>query len=368
MSVRTTRERMHAYAQEFVSAGLRSSNYSLGTLAAFLGVKQGVTYFPGSNVPMTIGKQLSAGKMQEIQGGTQYLWPVEMTAYSASAWSTYAGTASAQPGTYANQGIKMPAFSWSQVRTGISLPNDDIDAHDGTYKLGNMLDDALHRAINDQTNSIAGKLYTGSPADQTADLWSDLLGLDAQLQSGNTIGGIDRSLAANAGYRGQYSTASLTASLKLLDDINLTGVDDGAAGTTTGLKTINSQADLVITTPTIYNKLKQEAVARSLTQVQPSSKLPEMGLVGFKNECFEYNGMTVTYDPKATATNLYVLDSSVIHLHFKSGKNFAASPFVDLTAVLPSTGQNDNTNSELVSKLRLVVEEPAKCFLGTNVA
>lgn len=366
---RTNRDNFHSYANEHIVPNLFSGVFKFPTLLSVLSMKgstEGKLGRPGSSV--MLGKRLSPAKREEMRGSTQYVGFFHSGTVGGGKWIGEDDTAASAGAGRQNKQKKSFYVSWAEHEQPIAIQNTVLDANQGKAKIGSVLEDAVSMAVEEQIETFATSVYTGAPSDQTAEVVDNLIGLDTWIHDSNTLGGVDRSLAANANFRGRRSTATLALSLKLIDDICIKGVDDGASGTTTPLLRHGSKADIILTDEINYNTLKQEAISRQLGRAVSGSSQPSGGQVGFVGEYIDYNGKCIAPDPYAAANSLYILDSSSWLMQFFGGKNFSTQKFVNLRENQPGTGQPDLTTSAVVTKGRLICPEPWKNFHGTAVS
>lgn len=363
-----TRENFHAYANEHIVPDMFSGVFKFTSLAPILGLRgatDGKLGRPGSR--LFVGRKLSPAKKSVYEGSTQAHFFFNTGKVGGGKWIGEDDTGSTAGAERSNKKKKSVYVSWSEHSQPIAIQNQVIDANQGGEAIGNVLEDAVALAVEEQLEELATKIYTGNPSNQSTDeIWSEPIGLQQWIHDSNNVGGIDRSSAANAEFRGRRSTASLKASLSLIDEIMLEGVDDGDSGTTIPLQERGSRGDVILTTNKIYNTLKQEALSRNVGN-RVTNAMPEGGQVGFLQEYIDYNGRIISYDPYCPANHLFVLDSNSILMQVFSGKNFSVLPFVDLRRSRPGSGQPDLTTSEVCTKMRLMVHEPWKNFQGTSV-
>ncbi|MEM6260507.1 MAG: hypothetical protein AAGI37_19705 [Planctomycetota bacterium] len=345
-----------------------SGVYDFPTLAVSLcaaGSKSG-SLTPQSD--LLIGKKVSAAMKQTLTGGSQFQGFWQKNTVSGGKYIGFQDTASSAGSDRANEIPSSFYVSWCEREEPVAIDNEVLDSAVSPHKVLSATEVATRDAVSRQLNQFGSDFYSGAPSSYSTDKWDNYVGLNTWLQDGNNICGVDRSSAANAEFRAQYTTTSYALSLNFLDAVCLEGVTAAVGGTTDPLFNKGSNANLWLTSNANYNKLKQEATARQLGHVVSGDKLPEGGMVGYLREHINYGGKIVVPDPKIAAGDLYGLDADTITLQFKAGKNFRMSKFVDLRELQPGTGQSDITTGALTTKGRLIVHEPWKNFYGTNVS
>lgn len=363
MSVRGIRENLHAYANEVVVPRLFSQQYDMPVLATALSLR-GASM--GSFTPdayKIIGKKFGVAQQANINGGSQYVGYWQKSTAANGKYLGFQDTGASAGNDRVNEMASSFYVSWFEREDAVAIDNEVIDDNKGQSKCLSVLEDATKEAVSAQLNQFGTDFYTGAPSSYSLDKWDAPVGVDAWITNDNNICGVDRSVSANANFRGQYEDGTLNLSLDLIDQICLEGTTD-----TTPLVNKGSKADLVIVPNAGYRKLKAEAISRQLGRMVSSDQLPKGGLVGYLNEYIDYNGKCIVMDPKAAASSMYVLDSSTWTLQFQAGKNFKMSKFVNLRELQPGTGQPDITTASLVTKARLICHEPGKNWRGDAVS
>lgn len=370
MTTRGSREAFHMYANEKVLPDTFSGVFNFPTLASGLAL-QGMSRgsFGVKDDSVMIGRKLTPAQLSTMAGSTQLHSKFNTGKMNATKYVGADDTGASAGSSRSTDKFKTVYSSWCEVATATAVPNQIIDANQGPEAIASAIDDAVALAVNEQLEQIATDFYTGAPTSQTADIWDKPIGLTNWIydgRAGKTIGGLDVNLAANAQFRGAYSTATFVASLQLIDDICLAGVDDGNSGTTTPLFQKHSKADLVVTDLANYNTLKAEAITRG-SRAFYSGDIPDASKVGQLNEYVLYNNKIIVGDSYCPANALFVLDSNSWLFQTFKGKNMTMSEFVDNRKVLPGTGQNDITTAELMTKYRIHGFEPWKNAYLTTV-
>jgi len=369
MANRGIREGLDVYAQEVIKEGFFSQIYDIPVLAAAFGLANKASPMFGGDVNVALGRKLSGPQMETIDGGTLLHSKFHLQQGSTDAKVAYNGAGvdvSGGNGWIVDGGSKTFSTAWVEYESGVKIGNDDLDANRGKYALGSLVQDALQDTIGGQLSDIGTDLYTGLPSDFTLEKYDDIIGLQAWIHDGNNICGVDRSVGANAGFRGVRSTATLTLSLDLIDAFMMKGVEDGAAGTTTPLYDKNAKLDLIVTSGANYYTLKQEALNRG--GILMHNKMPDASQVGQLKEWIEYNGIIIVADPKCPADHLFGLDMSTWTLQFLRDKNFKMGQFVNPKEVLPASGQDNFSYAALQTQTRLHCYAPWKNIQLTDVS
>jgi len=317
---------------------------------------------------MIIGKKLGIAEQQKISGGSQFVGFWQKNRESAGKWLSFQDTGASAGNNRANNIPSSFYVSWAEREEAIAIDNEIIKSAKSPHDVLPVVETAVKNAVSAQLDVFGTAVYTGTPSSYSTDKWDIIVGLDEWIHNSNNLCGVDRSSAANANFRAQYSTGALSLSLDLIDQIVVEGVAQAGGGTTTPLINYGSKGDIVILPNAGYRKLKAEAIARQAGRVVTSDQLPKGGMVGYLNEYIDYNGRMIVPDPKAAASSMYILDSDTWTLQFRGGDNFRVTPFVDLREQRPGTGQPDTTNAAVCTVIRQICHEPSKNWRGTDVS
>jgi hypothetical protein len=312
---------------------------------------------------MILGKKFGLAQQKNINGSSQFQGYWQKNTVGGGKYLAFQDTGSSAGNDRGNTLPSSFYVSWFEREDPIAVDNEVLDDNKGQDKALSLVETVTQDAVSRQLDAFGTDFYTGSPSDYTAEKWDAPVGLNAWITNDNNICGVDRSVTANANFRGQFEDGTLNLSLSLIDTICTEGTTD-----TTALMNKGSKADIVIVPNAGYNKLKQEAISRQLGRMVSADNLPKGGMVGYLNEYINYNGKMIFCDPKAAASSMYVLDSSTWTLQFQGGKNFKVSPWVNLRDLQPGTGQPDITTAAVCTKARLICHEPWKNWRGEAVS
>lgn len=225
--------------------------------------------------------------------------------------------------TSVNQTLTAATFSWKQLGVSIVLTGTEEIQNGSREAIINLLEARVKVAELSLIETLNQQLY----GDGTGNSGKNLLGLQAIVAvtpTSGTLGGIDRSLAANAFWRNQTNTAGGTWDV---------GTDMEATAFNT-LRTayisciFGKQApDLVLMDERHY--LGFERVLDAKVRLQHET----MGRAGF--ESLVYKGKPVVFDRdiqgQSVASNIYLVNSNFLKLTIHRDRNFVTTPFVKPT-------------------------------------
>ena len=361
MALSNSLQSFHAYAQYALSEGMKTSLFKVPTLLAAVANKQTVSGRMGEpGASMVIGKPVSLAKRKSLGGSTQRHIFFQTGRVGGLKYLAEDGTTSSAGAERSDKKKRSTAISWSFLEAPIEIRNNAIRMAGDGYAIGSVIEDAVHMAMNEINEQVAGDLWNGSPTSQSADVYDDMIGVDQWVDDDNTIGSIDRSSVS--GFNGVREDSATT--------ISLSTIDDAALDATSGLSLYGGRSDLALTTSGIYNNLKQEALAAG-GQLMHSDR-PQGQPVGFEGEYIDYNNTMIAFDPYATnaagSANYFLLtDSSTWCFETHSAENWRVVPFKNL-ADDGEPGSNDTTVSKIRVGMRWINEEPWKSKLYADAS
>lgn len=157
--------------------------------------------------------------------------------------------------------------------------------------------------------------WTGTltSAKQDDRIWDNLIGLQHAVSDGST----DSSSFATYGRVDRTVETELQAIVKNAETEASNGNIDSTSVALELIRKAKFTYDLTkkyagagtfaVTTPTLFDKLMDEAEARNLRTVSSGSEIPEVGMEGFKLPLIHYQGTWVTYDPSCPSGEMYIL-------------------------------------------------------------
>jgi hypothetical protein len=370
------RERFDVFAQEYIGTRINQSTFKKIPLLYLL-VGLGGNHTATTN---TIGRpgvgDVFAGKkyskaQREAMAGVNSYQPVILAnstddTKKMGARDTMPTVSNATTSSH-DQLLGTAKFNWCRKATPIlvwkeSLFRAERNAASGTKgkAVANVVATASDFALNKHLDAWAAAFWTGTPASQSSDPWSDVSGLtDALGSTTNTYGNVDRSVAANAQWVPQLVSSARAAKLSsIIDEANLT-LNCGIVG---------NGIDVVLTTPALYRTFKDEVRAKGATIM--ADGLPQMGEYGFKKECLKFDNTYVMYDPLCPAGYVACLNLetwTVIMGASEKGRNgFQVGKFVDLSEY--AEGAKDALQSMVDTRMIVACENPRVNALFTSVS
>jgi hypothetical protein len=219
--------------------------------------------------------------------------------------------------------------------------------------------DINHQLWGVDDSASGGKDHsTGVPTNEDLTQWDRLHSFAAMFSESNTYCGIDRSLAANAWWRGH--TISTATAAKLGDIIDYCNYDLGMIDKGLGVQ-------LIPTGKAIFKKFKAEAKAESYQLI--NSSIPEFAERGFKREVIRvYSGNVPVYcyyEPACPASVVVAMDPSTITFAIHPDANFAVKGPFDQDEV---EGGDEADTGYTHAELMMVNEVPSSGAYFSNVA
>lgn len=232
--------------------------------------------------------------------------------------------------------LKMPwKVPHSELRTALSSPTTEGQA---ARTVGGVMDfevttrrAVLCEILNndlfgiDNTTGLAGA--AGAPTDEDAVQWDRYHSIQNALKEDNTYGGVDRTVAANAFWQGNYETSAFTGSFA--DLIDYCDYD-------LGMLKLGLSVKLLAVGGELMKKAKREAKAESY-QLHANG-IPQMAEIGFTREVVAIHTgdriVHIYYEPAMDtvgATNVAAIDPSTWSVAIHQDSNFKVSGPHDAT-------------------------------------
>lgn len=126
------------------------------------------------------------------------------------------------------------------------------------------------------------------PTSQSAEVWDHLLSCPSACSSNNTFGGVDRTITANAWWKGNRVTAHRAAVASSLFD---------EAAYTLGTADIGMTPKVLLCGPSNFPKFVQEFMGRGGAVLYKDGEIPGMGKLGFDRPVLQYMDMWIVFDP-----------------------------------------------------------------------
>lgn len=282
-------ETNRAQANEEYNRRLMSRQYSREPLLAVMIAESGgvgqlrpdaLSLVGGGNIPM--------GRREELLGSYQnnFFWQTGTGATNQTKNMTATDTvpAMSSPSTNSQAFLRKSAFfKWSKKVTELLVWNVTVELASGKFALGDAKLEAQNIGMQNHFDHLADELYIGNPSDQTADLWSEQLGINQGCDDNNTYGGVDRSVAGNSGWRGFRDTTTRAPSLDLQATFEI-----GLVGSyTQSVQEVSDGFDLVIWNRGAYLAVRREAqVMGGILMLDAIDKFARSGMKfeGFKRD------------------------------------------------------------------------------------
>lgn len=346
----------HTYASEFIRRELVSDIHTrVPALTLFAGKagSDGQLGRPGSN--FLVGGRGMRMKSQRLTkaGSTAYQVRVQTGTTGGGKHMAYNDTTASTGSDNQTDNVQSAFFKWSMWQQPIRVPKMLLRVSGGRFRIANAIEESTAMAMEEVFEQLGTEIYTGDPAASESDeIWPEMHGLQSALDTTGDYGGLDHS---TTGWTGKKVTSAKSPSLSLIDDANL---EQKAAEKTNGV-------DIALTTMSIYNTLKQEAITRNavLTQTQ----LAQRGQLGFLREAIEYNGVLITFDPKCPASHLFCLNSKTFLFELHGGENFRVTKFRDASDD-GAPGEDDALTAKINVMYRFICEKPGANVMYTNVS
>lgn len=182
-------------------------------------------------------------------------------------------------------------------------------------------------------------------AGQQKDTWDTVMGLVQHVSDGTSsgetdyryYGAVDRTTASwlqskvltaeglrDGTYGGGAYLPSTRPTLQLIDYLNTIPILGGLRNRS------NTAGDLVITTPQLFQVLKQQVNAQTVIIRDGSKPTPIRGEgIGYKSEVIQYGTTSITYDSRCPSGQLYLLSSGTFVYQLHGDAAYTMQPWVN---------------------------------------
>lgn len=344
----------NAYADRQIQSGLHSGLFQVSPLLSILAgksVTEGMIGRPGTTTILGRGsvKRVPNERLSgSLEGHVRFLTGKVGGTKNLGERDTAPSTGNDSQ----DQKVRSAYFRWTLKQTPILVWNNTLRlAGSNKFRIANAVKEATELAMEEHLEDLHQELFTGNPSDQTADVWDATPGLEQAIDDNNTYGAVDRGTYTT--WQAKVVSTAKTASLRLIDDANLTQ----------GIRKTGPGVDVVLTTFTLFDKFKQEALARGGTHIV--SGTPDASEVGQIKEAVKYNGVLIVPDPKATASYVYMLTLADWLFQINGDDNFRVTSFKDLS---DDPGGKDAVAAKISTMYRLMCLRPWNQILYTSVS
>lgn len=266
--------------------------------------------------------------------------------------------------------ITQPRFKFCRIKMPYKIPHSEVRTAINTSRTEGETAAAIRSVYDLEVKSrmathcenwnqrLWGSTGTGYPSDEDATCWDNIHSLANALKADNTYGGVDRSLAANSWWRGNYNTTANSQTWE--DRINYCNYDLGFAARGHGVQ-------LIVVGGTLFKKAKAEAKAEGYQLF--SNGIPEYPEFGFKREVVRiFSGnrpVYIIYDPEVPSGHGAFLDPSTWTVAIHRDANFKVSTPADQTKV---EGGDEADTGTINTELLICCEVPSMNAYFTSLS
>lgn len=209
------------------------------------------------------------------------------------------------------EGLTAAEYEWKQYYATIPITGEEEIKNSGKEELQSLLKARVKQAEFKMMNDLGTHIYL----DGSGNFGKDITGLAKYVAIDPTtgvVGGIDRSVAANAFWRNYTNTAVGSFAT------------NGLAAISTAIRALTRGKDrptVIVTGSTIYGYA--QAAASSRAQFN-NPALADLNFAALKVE-----GIDFIYDPQCPDDRIYLLNLDYLQFNIHSDKNFITKPFVE---------------------------------------
>lgn len=371
-NIPTTRSGLRAYASEKFIPKFVTRQYDRSTILSVMAAQEGSDRMlrpPGKG--LIKGTQIGGGNLTRAQrmntaGSESASWGVQTgTSGGVKNLTARDTTATISNPTTNSQDQKkvMTTVKWSKKQVQCVVWNSTKSTNKGKYAIMSAVDDALGIAMQDLFDSLIQELWTGAPADETAEFFSEQSGINNICSTTTQLYGLDRS--GHTYFDSHLVTTAINAGLAMIDDANTTqGIDE--EGNPVTLALFNKSAWLTV---------KAEALAKGGQLILKSMPLAQE--YGVRREAVLYGDCLITKDyglkdwsavtsgDPNMSDNAFMCDVGDYVFETSTDGNFAVNEFVNVGEVTP--GGIDARSAHITLMYRFYTYKPWNSILYTDV-
>lgn len=259
-----------------------------------------------------------------------------------------------------------PIFKYVRRVQPLKVPNEDLEATATKYAanpgdmrkaLGDLWGAEVQRRIKVEMRWWNTALFSTTSAPSNVDAegcWDAPYSLVKALDASSVYAGVDRSLAANAYWRGQTYATAIAKSLVTISDY---------ANYTLNCAKYGTPVKLFITGSAIFTAWLAEARAIGASIVQ-ASDIPEFAKIGFKRQVIQYNNAYAFCDFTCPANYVFGLNPDTWTIALKPNANFTVTKPYDESE---SEGGDDATTAKIKTRMMMACEAPNVNCVFSNV-
>lgn len=254
--------------------------------------------------------------------------------------------------------FKRPFFKWVERIDAIMVPKKDIrrtrraagGEENANAAVGDLYKTEVESVLsthlqwwNEEFWGTNG--HVGAPSDVDADVWDGLYKLENCAHTTNVYGGLDRTVANNAFWKGNRDTTARPAVLQdIINDANFVK----------GLAKKGQGAELLICSMQNFPIFAAEAAAKG-GRIEYSG-LPDMAEIGFKRPIIRLGNSYCIFDPECPAQHVAVLNLTTWTVCINPDANFTVDEPFDLSK---TDGGKDAIKSQIRTEMIVANEAPS---------
>ena len=364
------REGLQAYVRENFTRKLFSPFAKFRPMLTFMGMNsvEKMTKLGRPNTAAVFGdlSRLGRGELRRLGHSSSIFWNYQKFEPNDGEVILHRGS-TPTASTFGEDNAGMLELRWTHYMEPMKVGKSSLDDATGASAIMSIMDNASAICLERLLKRVNTDLLSGTltEAQQNLVRWESLLGLehvlDTTTAAKNIYGRVDRSVETNlrgaalTGGSGGSDHVPAIIGLDLVDYVNHGGTP--GSGTQVEGRAARSPdgagCNLHITTPKLWQKLREEAEGRYTIQI-PS--LPTNAAIGARKPAIRYGDSWITYDDDVTAGSLLSTRIESWVLEVDPRYNFVPQPFVLKSEV--EEGGEFVEWSQVHAKIRLSCREP----------
>ena len=240
-------------------------------------------------------QRLKKKSYMKLDGGTQIIVPLNYAQTTASGWYSGAETLS----TTDNDQITGAAYDWKQFYANISISRRDELVNSGDSQIVNFVKSKTQIA----EKTLIDKLGDGIYSDGTDT--KSIIGLQVQVDAGNTVGGIAQ--GTYSWWQSQENSSTTTLTMAALQTFD------------TALSINNDAPTVIMATRANYN--------RYYALLQPQQRFTDSDTAKGGFASLMFNGKPFIAGSKVPTSHVFFLNEQYLHLCVHKDEDMRFEPF-----------------------------------------
>ena len=328
-------EAINTYVRDLITPVLQSSYAKTKPLLAFLAGSSttGLDKLGAPSVGAFYGgKAIGMGERQTLNGSKTHVWRYQKGQTDAAS-NVAAGAATPTSTLFAEDNVGTIGVNWTSFWCPIKVREDSVlnaqnagSEAQARIQIASVIEEAVAQGFQRMLEKHQAQLWTGTltsaQQDHDTQTWGDYIGVQHWCDDGvadtdmTHVGGVART--THTELKGNVTTGVTTILLRKCRQARLTTAYGAIR------QKYASAGNLIITTPTLWEKLANEADGKN--QIN-SNDIPQFARAGFTNPAIRLYDALIVWDHDCPSGEVYVLTPEFWVFEVQRGANFMIEPW-----------------------------------------